>query len=207
MGRNTAQGTLKRTTGRLSKPDRRQQLLDAALAVLRKDGADRLTLGRLAERAGVSKPVVYDHFGTRSGLLVALYKSIDAEQVSALRAALSARERSLDETARVLAAAYIRCGADTNGDWQALGAALAGSGEMDAVHRELLDGYVLMFSSALQPHSTLSAAELERRCVGLIGAGEALIAAMLRGRCSEHDAAETFASLIGSGLRGEPQQP
>ncbi|MFC7557085.1 TetR/AcrR family transcriptional regulator [Pseudoroseomonas wenyumeiae] len=58
------------TQRRFSKAERRRQLLDTALLIVREEGADRLTLGHLAARAGVSKPVAYDHFGTRSGLLI-----------------------------------------------------------------------------------------------------------------------------------------
>lgn len=50
---------------RLSKPARREQLLDTAMAIVRAHGTDSLTLLSLAEAAGVSRPVVYDHFGTR----------------------------------------------------------------------------------------------------------------------------------------------
>jgi AcrR family transcriptional regulator len=175
-------------------------LLDVALAILREEGADRLTLGRLAARAGVSKPIPYEHFGTRPGLLTALYRSLDEEQANALRTALSSVQRSLQDTADVLATAYIHCSADTGGEWQALGAALSGSEAMGAVQRELLDGYVQLFTSALQPHSTLPADELQRRCVGLVGAGEALSAMMIGGHCSEQQAAEAFSSLIRGGL-------
>ncbi len=190
---------------RLSRAERRRQLLDTALLIVRDEGADRLTLGRLAARAGVSKPVAYDHFGTRSGLLIELYKSIDTEQTNALRDALNTGERGFGETVRVLASTYIHCSVDTGGEWHAVGAALAGSEEMDAVHRELLDGYVRLFASVLQPHGALSPVELERRCVGLVGAGEALSAAMVRGDCSEAEAAEAFASLIQGGLRAPAQ--
>jgi hypothetical protein len=58
------------------------------------------------------------------------------------------------------------------------------------------------FASALKPFSALPPAELERRCVGLIGAGEALSAAMVRGRYSEAEAAATFAALIAGGVQG-----
>jgi AcrR family transcriptional regulator len=187
---------------RLSNAERRKQLLAVALGILREEGADRLTLGRLAARAGVSKPVAYDHFGTRSGLLIALYQSLDAEHAEALRSALATGGRSLGETAGVLAAAYIHCSADTGGEWQAIGAALSGDETMAAVHQELLDNYVQLFASALKPFSALPPAELEWRCVGLIGAGEALSAAMVRGKCSEADAAGTFAALIAGGAQG-----
>lgn len=188
---------------RLAKGARRRQLLDTALRIVRDEGADRLTLGHLAARAGVSKPIAYDHFGTRSGLLIELYKSIDAAHVDALRAALATGERSLEQTAELLAAAYVHCSAETNGEWQAVGAALAGSSEKDAVYQHLLDGYVQLFAGALAPHSDLPPAEVKRRCVGLIGAGEALSAAMVRGQCCETEAAAAFAALIQGGLRAE----
>ena len=205
MGSELGGTTERSASRRLSKAERRRQLLDTALAIVRDEGADRLTLGHLAARAGVSKPVAYDHFGTRSGLLIELYKAIDREQADALRNALTTGERSLEETVEVLAAAYIHCSADTSGEWHAVGAALAGSEEKATVYQELLDGYVRLFASVLKPHSTLSPAELERRCVGLVGAGEALSAAMVRGDCSEAEAADTFTSLIQGGLRAPPQ--
>ncbi|WP_211266669.1 TetR/AcrR family transcriptional regulator [Halotalea alkalilenta] len=186
---------------RLSRAQRRRQLLDTALLIVREEGVDRLTLGHLAARAGVSKPVAYDHFGTRSGLLIELYKSVDIEQVNALRSALTTGERSLEETVEVLAATYIHCSVDTSGERHVLGAALTGSEEKGAVYQELLDGYVVLFAAVLKPHSTMSLAELERRCVGLVGAGEALSAAMVRGSCSEAEAAEAFASLIEGAVR------
>lgn len=191
---------LKSTSCRLSKAERRCQLLDTARVIIREEGADRLTLGHLALRAGVSKPIAYDHFGTRSGLLIELYKAMDIDQSNALREALAVGERSLEEVIAVLAATYIHCAADTSGEWYAVGAALAGSEEMEAVYQELIDGYVQLFASVLKPFTSVSSAELERRCIGLIGAGEALSTAMVRGDHSEADAAKTLASLISGSL-------
>lgn len=188
-------------TRRLSKTERRHQLLDTAITIVREEGADSLTLGHLAKRAGISKPVAYEHFGTRSTLLIELYRSIDAEQVNALCAALTTGVRSFSETADLLASTYIHCYADTSGEWHAVGAALAGSEEKEAVYQELLDGYVQLFASVLKPHSALPLDTLKQRCIGLIGAGEALSSAMVRGNCSEAEAAQTFAALIQGGLQ------
>lgn len=192
-----------RGTGRLAKAERRRQLLDTALAIVREEGADRLTLGHLAARAGVSKPIAYEHFGTRAALLAELLRAIDARQAAALREALSIGGRSLAATADLLAGAYIHCAAATSGEWHAIGAALsAAGGELEAVHRELLDGYARLFASALRPcTAALPPAELERRCAGLIGAAEALSLAMLRGACGEAEAARSLAALIEGGLR------
>ncbi|MDN3557498.1 TetR/AcrR family transcriptional regulator [Halomonas maura] len=189
------------TGRRLSREGRRRQLLDTALRIVREQGADRLTLGHLAACAGVSKPVAYDHFGTRSTLLIELYKLIDSQQSNALREALTSGERSLEETADMLAAAHVHCYADTSGEWHAIGAALAGSEEKESVYQELLDGYVQLFAAVLTPYCELADDELERRCVGLIGAGDALSGAMVRGNCSEAEAARAFASLIHGGVQ------
>ena len=194
-------GARKPTHRRLSRAARREQLLETALTIVREDGADRLTLGYLARQAGVSKPVAYDHFGTRSGLLIALYKRIDRQQSDALHQALNAAQGNLDKTADMLAAAHVHCHADTEGEWHAIGAALAGSEEKEAVYQELLDGYVQLFAAVLRPYCNLSPTDLEQRCIGLIGAGDALSAAMVRGHCSESEATTTFAALIRAGLQ------
>jgi len=60
---------------RLSHAQRQQQLLDTAWALIRQKGTDALSLPRLAEAAGVTKPLAYDHFGTREGLLAAVKRS------------------------------------------------------------------------------------------------------------------------------------
>jgi len=195
----------KKSLRRLPKEQRRQQLLDTALTIVREEGADRLTLGHLATRAGISKPVAYDHFGTRSGLLVELYRLIDWQQSNALREALTAEAQSFADTAAMLASAHVHCFADTSGEWHAIGAALAGSEETEAVYQELLAGYVQLFAAMLKPYCQLTDAELEQRCVGLIGAGDALSAAMVRGNCSESEATEAFASLIQGGMLTPPR--
>ncbi|WP_203561046.1 TetR/AcrR family transcriptional regulator [Jiella pacifica] len=185
---------------RLSKTARRRQLLDTALRIVRTEGADRLTLGHLAASAGVSKPVAYDHFGTRSGLLIELYRWIDTERVNAFRDAMATGNRSFEETAAMLASAYIDCAADMTDEFHSVGAALAGSEEKAAVFQELLDHSVQMFAAVLKPHAALPAEELERRCVGLVGAGEALSAAVVRGKLDRVEAAGVFAPLIMGGL-------
>lgn len=57
---------------RMSRVERREQLLDAARELIRSEGADSLTLARIADRAGVTKPLVYQHFGTKAAVLAAL---------------------------------------------------------------------------------------------------------------------------------------
>ncbi|WP_312948321.1 TetR/AcrR family transcriptional regulator [Superficieibacter sp.] len=188
---------------RLSKAERRQQLLDTALLIVREENADRLTLGHLAARAGVSKPVVYDHFATRSELLIELYRWIDTERVRTFTEAMTTSGRSLEDTVQVLASAYIQCAADKTDEFHSVGAALAGSEEKAAVFQELLDNCVAMFVAVLTPHVNMSPPSLQRCCIGLVGAGEALSVALTRGRLKPTEAVAAFASLIrGVALAG-----
>jgi len=185
---------------RLSKAERHRQLLAVALEVIRTQGADCLTLGHLATCAGVSKPVVYDHFGSRSGLLIDLYRWIDSERIETFRQAMAATRKDLDETVACLADAYIRCAADLAGEFYIVGAALAGSKEKAKVYDELLDQSVAMFVSVLRPFSELSKDATTRLCIGLVGAGEGLSAAIVRGQLAEADAVATFVEIIRGSL-------
>jgi AcrR family transcriptional regulator len=186
---------------RLSKAARREQLLASATAIVAQSGADALTLGSLADRAGISKPVVYEHFGTRSRLLIALYRQIDDRQVKALVEALSHTPRRLRDVARTVAGAYMKCYAAVGPEWHAISAALKGDAEMDAAQQEMIDGYVEIYCSALAPFSPLSPKDLRLRCIGIVGAGEAISRTMVRGRTSEAKAIETLAAVMMHAIR------
>src|SRR5688572_1642909 len=53
----------------MARPNRRRQLLDAAAIVIRRDGAQSLTLDAVAAEAGVSKGGVLYHFGSKRALI------------------------------------------------------------------------------------------------------------------------------------------
>ena len=59
---------------RLPREVRREQLLDAAAALVLEQGASALTVERLAAWAGVSRALVYQHAADRGDLLLQLYE-------------------------------------------------------------------------------------------------------------------------------------
>jgi AcrR family transcriptional regulator len=61
-------------SGRLSRGDRRDALLDAAVDLVVSGDADAVSMEAVAERAGVSRPLVYKHFANRGELLAAVYQ-------------------------------------------------------------------------------------------------------------------------------------
>lgn len=180
----------------MSKAERRTQLLDAALQIARDEGTDALTLGHLAERAGVSKPIAYEHFGTRSKLLIALCTRIDDRQLGLLHEALERTPKRLRDVAKVASSEYMHCTMTVGPQWHALVGALQGDDEMNAYQRAILTQYVDVFRKALAPYSKLPAAELRRRCVGMIGAAEAISRDMLDGHVGEAAAAQTLTAIL-----------
>jgi AcrR family transcriptional regulator len=59
---------------RLSKDDRRIQLLDAAAKLFGKSSYGDVTTAELAKSAGVTEPVIYQHFKTKQDLYVAVLR-------------------------------------------------------------------------------------------------------------------------------------
>jgi AcrR family transcriptional regulator len=57
---------------RLSAEERREGVLDAARALFSQHGYDRASMRDIAEAAGVTVPVLYDHFPSKQALQVAL---------------------------------------------------------------------------------------------------------------------------------------
>lgn len=61
---NGKAGTRVRMTGK----ERREQLVDIGRSLFAEKGFDGTSIEEIASRAGVSKPVVYEHFGGKEGL-------------------------------------------------------------------------------------------------------------------------------------------
>ncbi|MFI5625353.1 TetR/AcrR family transcriptional regulator [Nocardioides sp. NPDC051685] len=76
----------RRYATRMPLEERREELLDAALRVLARDGYGQLTISAIAAEAGVTRPVVYDAYGGIDPLLHAL---LDRTQQRATAAALA----------------------------------------------------------------------------------------------------------------------
>jgi AcrR family transcriptional regulator len=74
---------------RLSGPQRRDRIVAAALEVFAEHGYRGASVREIAAAAGISKPVVYDHFGSKRELYVELMTGIRDDLVSRGAGALS----------------------------------------------------------------------------------------------------------------------
>lgn len=189
---------------RLSKQDRRAQLLTVARELIRDAGTEELTLGRLAERAGVTKPLVYDHFGDRSGVLAELYREFEARQRQTLDAALAGAGPGLPAVAGVVAGAYIDCCLAEGRELADVVAALAGSATLSRLRQEAEEAYLTRCRTALEPLcGPIDAASLH----ALIGAGDALARGALAGRISAARARAALTRVITALAAGDGPDP
>ena len=87
--------------GRLPRKERREQLLGSALEVFVAQGYHAAAMDDIAERAGVSKPVLYQHFPGKLELYLALLDSSCDQVIASCGAAL---DSTTDNKLRVEAA-------------------------------------------------------------------------------------------------------
>ncbi len=91
---------------RLPRPARRLQLLGAARDVFVARGYHAAAMDEIAERAGVSKPVLYQHFPGKLELYLALLDGTIEEMVQTVSAALSSPTDNRDRVPATFKAFY-----------------------------------------------------------------------------------------------------
>ena len=136
---------------RLSRAERLRHLIDISWRVVREEGTDALTLPRLAQVAGVAKPVVYDHFGTRNGLLAKLYQDFDLRQTAVIDAALAVSGPTLRDKATVIAASYVDCVLTQGREMPGILSALAGSPELERIKKDYQLAFIEKCREILAP--------------------------------------------------------
>lgn len=185
---------------RLSRADRYSQLVDVAWALVREEGADALTLGRLAEHAGVAKPVVYSHFASRNALLAALFSEFDQRQTRMLDEYLAAADATLTGRAAAIANSYVGCALAQGRELTGVLAALQGSPELEEVKRESDEAYTELCRGILAPFA--EAQEISRSAItAIFGAAEALSRAAVSTALSADHARDQLAELIVAVVR------
>lgn len=184
---------------RLTRDERYRQLIDVAWRLVRRDGTDALTLGRLSEEAGVTKPVVYDHFGTRAGLLAALYREYDQRQTALMDEALANSPQLLDARAGVIAACYVDCVLTQGREIPGVTAALAGSPELDQLKRGYSAIFIGKCRAALQPFADIPIPAAA--FWGVLGAAEALSGAAAANEISREEAQAELLDVILTTVR------
>lgn len=96
---------------RLPAAARREQLLEVALDVFAREGFHGASMHQVAEAAGVTKPVLYQHFASKRELYLALLEEAGARLLHAIRIATSRAANPRDQVTSGFTA-YFRWVAD-----------------------------------------------------------------------------------------------
>jgi len=189
-----------RRSKRLSRQDRRTQLLKVADKIIETDGADALTLAVLAERAGVSKPVAYDHFKTRAGLLQAMLENVGRYYENDARAQIETAPKTLAATAKIISEAYVACTLEAGPSVSVLLAAVEANADAQEAGRIFRTRHAKQLQQAFEPLVFDETGNLPLIFTGLIAAADAICAEMTGGRITAEVAADALTHLLTASL-------
>jgi AcrR family transcriptional regulator len=194
---------------RLPRQERRAQLLESALEVFVAQGYHSAAMDDIADRAGVSKPVLYQHFPSKLDLYVALLEAGRDRLISLVREALLS---TTDNKLRVYAAtdAYFAFVEESAGAFR-----LVFESDLTNVKqvRDLIDSanaeIALLISEVIAEDTGLSQPEAMLLGTGLAGAAQTAARHWLHepGQLTRGDAAALVARLQWRGISGVPRHP
>lgn len=118
------------TPERLNADERREALLDVAQVLVTEGGPRNVTMGTVAERADVTRALVYKHFANKSDILAALYRREAARLDRALRRQVADAPEGFEAKLR----AFIHAVVEAVGTHEALFAPLRSFGR-DSINR------------------------------------------------------------------------
>ncbi|WP_344008238.1 TetR/AcrR family transcriptional regulator [Nocardioides lentus] len=192
---------------RMPRRERREQLLESALGVFVAQGYHAAAMDDIAERAGVSKPVLYQHFPGKLDLYLALLDSSADAVIENCRVALEATQ---DNRLRVEAAmgVFYSYVADDAGAFRLvfesdLTSEPAVRAQVDRVTTECAD----MIAAVIHDDTDLPHAESRLLAVSLVGMAQ-VSARFWLAEDSDIDrgtAAALVSGLAWRGIRGYPR--
>ena len=192
---------------RLPRHERRRQLLDAALESFVTRGYHAAAMDEIAERAGVSKPVLYQHFPGKLELYLALLDESVDTLVAAVRDALRSNPDNKQRVAATFGAYFEYVG----GQGQAyrlvfesdLGNEPAVRARLDRGQREC----AAMVSQVVREDAGTSDDEAYLLSVGMVGMAQVTARYWLtsRDRIPREAAEQLVARLAWRGISGWPR--
>jgi AcrR family transcriptional regulator len=190
------------TARRVSREARRDLLIDAVVALIEAGRLDEVTMESVAERAGVSRPLVYRHFANRNDLLAAAYRR-EASTLHDELAAEVAAATSVVEMYRALVRGSLRATtASRDGVFAALRAAGTNNRDLRTEQRNRDVTTVRAFAARAVRELGVEPAQATAATVLLLGAIDPLVAQWRR-RPSEANAAlleEVYVRMVLGGL-------
>ncbi|GAA4667551.1 MULTISPECIES: TetR/AcrR family transcriptional regulator [Amycolatopsis] len=195
------------TRKRMPRAERERQMLEVAEAVFAERGYAAASMDEIAEQVGVSKPMLYEYFHSKEGLLLACIAASRAQLRTATEEAVAGATSAEDALRRGLHAffVYIR---EHQQAWSLLRNEMvligtSASEEIEATRRQQTDLIAKLMAGLLDVGSPL---RVEAAAEIVVGACERLAI-----WCEQHDevtperATEYAMAVLWSGLRERAQ--
>jgi AcrR family transcriptional regulator len=196
-------------TVRLSRGARRAQLLVAARDVFAAQGYHAAAMDDIAERAGVSKPVLYQHFPGKLELYRALLTTCADDLVDRVRDAIEGTADNRERVSAAVSAYFDFVAGDGQGFRLVFESDLRGEPEATAVVDGALTRCIDLVAAAVTADAGLDAPRARLLAVGLVGLSQVaaqywLDSAGSAGEVPRDEAVTLMTNLAWRGLAAFP---
>jgi AcrR family transcriptional regulator len=191
---------------RLPRKERRAQLLDSALEVFVAQGYHAAAMDDIAERAGVSKPVLYQHFPGKLDLYLALLDSSCDAIIDNCRKALNSTNDNKQRVAAAMEAFYEYIAAHDGAFRLVFESDLTNEPAVRAAVDRVTSECAAMITEVIHDDTGLPAAQARLLAVSLVGMAQVSARFWLTDAAgiSKSDAVALVSGLAWRGIRGYP---
>jgi AcrR family transcriptional regulator len=192
--------------GRLPRRERRVQLLDSALEVFVAQGYHAAAMDDIADRAGVSKPVLYQHFPGKLELYIALLDASCEAIITNCRAALQSTQDNRQRVEATMDVFYDYVASDTGAFRLVFESDLTNEPAVRELVERVTNECATMIAEVIHEDTGLPDEASRLLAVSLVGMAQVSARFWLTeaGGISRSDAAALVAGLAWRGIRGYP---
>ena len=193
---------------RMPRNERRQQLMTAASDVFVINGYHAAGMDEIAERAGVSKPVLYQHFPSKLDLYMGVLTRHIELMVQGVRQALRSTTNNRQRVHAAVHAFFDFVDNDTQGYRLVFESDLMGDAQVQTCVERGTEACVDAVFDMVSQDSGLDPYRARMLAVGLVGASQVSARYWLEADrpISQEDAINTTAALLWGGLAHVPLQ-
>ncbi|MBN4925971.1 TetR/AcrR family transcriptional regulator [Hoyosella rhizosphaerae] len=197
-----------RRNARLPRVARRAQLLDSASDIFASQGYHATGMDDIAERAGVSKPVLYQHFPSKLELYLAVLESHVEKLISGVRQALRSSTSNKQRLRAAVQAFFDFVDNDTQGYRLIFESDALSDPSVQVRVEQASEACVDAVFDLVSHDSGLDPYRARMLAVGLVGISQVNARYWLEAQrpISKSDAVETTVSLAWGGLSHVPYQ-
>lgn len=198
-----------RNVTRLSRGDRRVQLLSAARSVFVDLGYHAAAMDDIADQAGVSKPVLYQHFPSKLELYLALLGESADEMVRLVRSALTRTEDNHDRVRGTISAYYDFVADHQQAFRLIFESDLRSEPEVQRVVERAADGCIEALTETITQDTGVDAERGRLLASGLVGLSQVSARYWLAqgAQIPRTEAVELLSTLAWRGISRFPRQP